>query len=389
MLAYPLFQVFISIPGYSPVIYTLYYCSLFFLTMGVMKWCFAVSNSDILFAGVCGYAGQHIAFACYSIVNEVMGISLSPVPDFIFMRVMPYLLVGTGIYLVLIKPFEGKGELKDRDLRMILLALVILITVVFLSVHVDSRQFQEESGILRNVLCKLYAMICCSLAIFVAFNLSRQNRILHEKELMENMLHNLKEQQKLSQENINIINIKCHDLKYRLSQISKISDGSEQKEYIESIRNAIAIYDNIYQTDNDALDLVLTEKSLLCEEHQIKISCMIDGKAVEFMNTTDLYALFGNLLDNAIESVMKEKDKEKRIISILVKKRAQGCHIHIDNYCSSELIFSEGLPVTTKEDKAYHGFGVKSIKYIVEKYHGDILMQVADFRFQVDIMFYR
>ena len=86
----------------------------------------------------------------------------------------------------------------------------------------------------------------------------------------------------------------------------------------------MAIYDNIYQTGNDALDLVLTEKSLLCDEYNIKLSSMIDGAALDFMNTTDVYALFGNLLDNAIESVMKEPDEEKRIISVQMAKKVSG-----------------------------------------------------------------
>ena len=224
--------------------------------------------------------------------------------------------------------------------------------------------------------------------MFVAFSLSRENRILHENEIMENMLHSLKEQQKLSQENINIINIKCHDLKYRISKISRIEDSKDQKEYIESIKNAVAIYDNIYQTGNDALDLVLTEKSLLCDEYNIKLSSMIDGAALDFMNTTDVYALFGNLLDNAIESVMKEPDEEKRIISVQMAKKVQGYHIHIDNYCSARVVFEDGLPVTTKDDKAYHGFGVRSIRYIVDKYKGDMLMRAEEQSFQVDILFY-
>ena len=271
---------------------------------------------------------------------------------------------------------------------MLVLAFVILLTAIFISALVDNRMFQGESGILRNILCKIYAVLCCAMAIFVAFNLTRQNWILHENEMMENMLHNLKEQQKLSRENINIINIKCHDLKYRISKISKIEDAGEQKEYIETIKDAVAIYDNIYQTGNDILDLVLTEKSLLCDEYRIKMSCMIEGSIMNFINTTDLYALFGNLLDNAIESVMKEDDEGKRIISILVAKKPQGCHIHVDNYCSEQLTFEDGLPVTSKKDKAYHGFGVKSIKYIVDKYKGDILMQAVEQRFQVDILFY-
>lgn len=383
-----LFRLFVSIPGGNPIIYTLYYMSMFFLTLAGMKYCFQVKAKEILFAGICAYATQHIAFAVSMMIQEITGIVLSPVPDFLFFRFLPYLLISLFVYFVLVRRYEGKSELKDRDSRMLVLAFVILLTAIFISVLVDNKMFQGEAGILRNVFCKLYAVLCCAMAIFAAYNLTRQNWILHENEIMETMLHNLKEQQKLSRENINIINIKCHDLKYRISQISKIDDAGEQKEYIETIKDAVAIYDNIYQTGNDILDLVLTEKSLLCDEYRIKMSCMIEGTIMNFINTTDLYALFGNLLDNAIESVMKEVDEEKRIISILVAKKPQGCHIHVDNYCGEQLTFEDGLPVTSKKDKAYHGFGVKSIKYIVDKYKGDVLMQAAEQRFQVDILFY-
>lgn len=206
--------------------------------------------------------------------------------------------------------------------------------------------------------------------------------------MMETMLHNLREQQRLSRESINIINIKCHDLKYRISKISRIEDARDQKEYIESVRNALAIYDNIFQTGNDALDLVLTEKSLLCNEHQIKLSSMVDGSILNFVNTTDVYALFGNLMDNAMESVMKEEDTEKRIISLTVSRWNKGTYIHMENYCGEPVEFEDELPVTTKEDKAYHGFGVRSIKYIVEKYGGSLLMRAERERFLVDIFFY-
>ena len=382
------FQLFTSIPGSNPVVYTIYYISLFCLSLVLMWGIFQVSKKEILFAGVCGYASQHIGFAVSMIFQELTGLEFGNLGDFIFIRFLPYLLVDLLVYFILIKRYEGKSELKDRDIRMEMVALVILLTVVFLSVLVDSQMFREAPGLLRNVLCKLYAIFCCALSMFVAFSLSRENRILHENEIMENMLHSLKEQQKLSQENINIINIKCHDLKYRISKISRIEDSKDQKEYIESIKNAVAIYDNIYQTGNDALDLVLTEKSLLCDEYNIKLSSMIDGAALDFMNTTDVYALFGNLLDNAMESVMKEPDEEKRIISVQMAKKVQGYHIHIDNYCSARVVFEDGLPVTTKDDKAYHGFGVRSIRYIVDKYKGDMLMRAEEQSFQVDILFY-
>ena len=114
---------------------------------------------------------------------------------------------------------------------------------------------------------------------------------------------------------------------------------------------------------------------------------MVDGNLLNFMHSTDVYALFGNLLDNAIECLLQEKD-EKRILSVQVNRKNDGCHIHIENYCSKEIDFEDGLPLTTKKDKSYHGFGVRSVKYIVEKYHGNILMRKVNQKFQTDIIFF-
>ncbi len=376
------------IQGSNPLIYILYYASLFRLSLGVMKYCFYVELEELLFAGVCGYATQHIAFAIVAIIVELSGISFSGFADLIFIRLFPYLLISCIIYFGIVRKNSGKGELKKRDMRMVLLSLAILFTVIIISVLVDNQMFSSNSSLLQNVFCKMYAIVCSILAIFIAYYMSRQNRILRENEMMENMLHTMSEQQKMSRETINIINIKCHDLKYRISRISRIENEKDREEYLEGVKDALEIYDNIFQTGNDALDLVLTEKSLLCNEYNIKLSSMVDGSVLSFMSSTDVYALFGNLMDNAIESVMKESDEEKRIVSITVSRRNQGSHIHVENYSNEPVEFSDGLPLTTKKDTAYHGFGVRSIKYIVEKYNGNVLMRGEKDKFVVDILFY-
>lgn len=388
LLAFMIYSICSCVPGNNPVCQILYYCGLFLLNMALMKYCFDVKFQEILFAGVCGYATQHIAFAFIMMIQALSGFSLPVIWDFIFVRFLPYAAIALAIYFGVVRRYEGKGELKSRDMRMILLALGILFTVVVISVLVDHPMFRGDSSVFQNVFCKIYAIVCSLLAIFIAYYMSRQNRILHENEMMESLLHNMGEQQKLSQETINIINIKCHDLKHRISKIPGIEDEKDQQEYIEGVREALAIYDNIFQTGNDALDLVLTEKSLLCNEYNIKLSCMVDGSVLDFLSTTDVYALFGNLLDNAIESVMKEPDEEKRIISISVSRRNQGSYIHVENYCVEQVVFEDGLPLTTKTDTAYHGFGVRSIKYIADKYKGTLLMREDRSRFLVDILFY-
>ena len=96
--------------------------------------------------------------------------------------------------------------------------------------------------------------------------------------------------------------------------------------------------------------------------------------------------LFGNALDNAIESIMGEEDEKKRIISFKVLSRGQILSIHFENCIRHKLEFQDGLPVTNKEDKKYHGFGMLSIRHIVEKYGGTLEISSGENLYQMNIL---
>lgn len=197
-------------------------------------------------------------------------------------------------------------------------------------------------------------------------------------------------QYKLSQENIDIINRKCHDMKHQLALLRNTSTLLERESGLREIEDAIMIYDTSVQTGNRILDTLLTEKSLQCENHRINISCLVDVQLLCFMDSTDLYSLFGNALDNAIESVLKETE-ENRIISLCVTGQAGGVLISLDNYCSAAVQFQNGFPLTSKEDNGYHGFGTRSIQYVSQKYGGTVIMKhiVTENRFSLTILFPR
>ena len=144
----------------------------------------------------------------------------------------------------------------------------------------------------------------------------------------------------------------------------------EKEDYLDEIERSIQIYDSTIETGNEVLDTVLTEKSLYCEQHQITMTCVADGSKLGFLDGVDVYAIFGNALDNAIESVSKVPEPEKRLIAVSVWSRSDLLLIQVENYFEGTLAFEDGLPVTSKEDKDYHGFGIKSIRYAVEKYDG-------------------
>ena len=113
---------------------------------------------------------------------------------------------------------------------------------------------------------------------------------------------------------------------------------------------------------------------------------MADASRLDFMKLEDIYAIFGNALDNAIEAVMDLEDVEKRIIGVKIITQNDLVAVQIQNYYEKELRFQDGIPVTTKRNKYDHGFGMKSIRHIAEKYDGTITVQAKDHIFILQIL---
>ena len=103
-----------------------------------------------------------------------------------------------------------------------------------------------------------------------------------------------------------------------------------------------------------------------------KTTCVADGRQLSFLDPIDLYTLFGNALDNAIENVRKLPQVERRVISLTVFEKPGLSVIQLENYYDGELRFQDGLPVTSKADREDHGFGMRSIRSLAEKYGGSI-----------------
>lgn len=186
-----------------------------------------------------------------------------------------------------------------------------------------------------------------------------------------------------TKETIDIINVKCHDLKH---QISKLGGGGISQDEIDELKKRMDIYDLSIKTGNTDLDIVIAEKSLMFEKNKIAFSVMCEAEKLNFMPSSDIYSLFGNALDNAIEAVVFLPEDE-RTISLGIKEIIGQLYIHIENPYVGELIRNGTALKTTKGDEAYHGFGVHSIKLTVEKFGGVLEICTDDNIFSLDILF--
>ncbi|MBP3900521.1 MAG: GHKL domain-containing protein [Blautia sp.] len=207
-----------------------------------------------------------------------------------------------------------------------------------------------------------------------------------EKDTLQNIMNMQYQSYQLSQESIDVVNQKYHDLKHQITLLKAETDSAKATKKLERMEREIRIYETQNKTGNRVLDTVLATKSLYCQNNGIELKFIVDGKLLGFMDEMDISALFGNMLDNAIESVKTLEDKEKRLIWLYVSREKQFLRIRMENYCEEKIKFRGGLPLTNKKDKHLHGYGMKSMKKTVEHYHGSLCTDLEDNRFRLMIL---
>ena len=121
-------------------------------------------------------------------------------------------------------------------------------------------------------------------------------------------------------------------------------------------------------------------------KNHISMTSVVDGTLFDFMDVMDICSIFGNALDNAIECEKKIKDREKRLIHVSAFSQRNFLIIRFENYCENDLKFDAELPTTTKEDSQFHGYGLKSLRYTVRKYGGEVDINVQDNWFELKIL---
>lgn len=99
---------------------------------------------------------------------------------------------------------------------------------------------------------------------------------------------------------------------------------------------------------------------------------MAQGEALFFLQQADIASLFGNILDNAIEYERTVEPVSRRCIALTVAEKNSFVCIRAENYCPVLPPMRDGLPITSKADRNYHGFGLRSVRYITEKYGGTL-----------------
>lgn len=362
-----------------------WYMILVFLSLLLSRYCFSLSFTDALYIVISGYTAQHMV---YVVVHEVLAKGLwAGLTEWLAMYICISILVCGIWYLILYLLFNKSlslcGGSVAADSVKVTSSQVFVLVVLMVSTF-TCQHFFETSEELKYYGALVDIMLCV-LILANQYSLCRVAIDAKEKAVLAQLQHDSARFYTISKELIETVNRKSHDMKHILNALER-ADGAEKQQFIAETRRDIEAYRQIVQTDYEDLNIILAEKAVSCESRGIRLNCTVGNVPEGFVRAQDLYVLLGNAVDNAIESVMKLSDEKKRVITVNVDSRGAFVSIQINNFCEGELKMQDGLPVTSKSGKYYHGFGLKSIRLIAGKYGGDMSIQAENGIFTLQVM---
>lgn len=240
------------------------------------------------------------------------------------------------------------------------LVLGIIFTVQFQVLMAMIRGGDDFSS--RSVFVILLIQLYCPVLLGGQNTLFRKSAVDKELETITALYERQRSQYQTARRNVQLINKRCHDLKLQLAAVRQyLPKDFPAQDWTEAER-AVSIIDRCANTGNEVLDTVLTEKALDCETRSIHINAVADGKALDFMDAADLYALFSGILDGLIALVSGLEDVERRQIDTMVFVRQGFAVIHVITTLLPEEIPSEDARSSSPEHKV--------IEKIVKKYDG-------------------
>lgn len=393
-----IFALIFPIPSSNSFYSMMMFFLMFLFTYFASFFLFEANWKIRLFSMICGYTCEHIAYETYFSIINLLNINkngLSGLYDYgkislftgwqdILIYFFSYIIVYYLIFIIFALRLNKNNFYEAKyDFKFLVVGCVFILSDIVINSIVSWYSTIHFENIYLGIVA-LINVLCCFIGLFYIFEMFYSNNIKNQMKIIEEIQKKESNQYKISKETIDMINIKCHDFRHQIREF-----GDNQKidnEAINNLNKLIRIYDSTYHTENEALNVILNEKTLLCNNKNIRFTCIVDGNALNFIENEDIYSLFGNLIDNSIEAVNQLDDNEK-IISLKIKQVGNIVSISIKNGYKGKIQMENNLPLSKKEDNIHHGFGMKSIKMVCEKYNGNLKLNIENNIFIVTILF--
>lgn len=264
----------------------------------------------------------------------------------------------------------------------IVMFVFLSITTVFLQIYPDTEQ-NSASTVMYTALTSLFFAMSVILIYFyteISKSYQRDSKLF----LLENNFNTLQEQIAVQQQNNEKVRKLRHDMKNHLANIRSLIDNGKIAAAVTLLDNTAENVNNakaeMIDTGNSFVDAILLSKTAVCREKNIDFSCSVQPLENIKIDAVDLSSLLSNLIDNAVEAAAQTTEPFVRLT--IIKYNAYYTICVENSYKGKEFLKENmGVLISTKSDKALHGYGTQIISDIAQKYDGNYTWEAQENRF--------
>lgn len=360
----------------------------FLLGNVVILWvCYRCSLGNALFygailSGMMMATEWLVAFLFLQITGQY-GSFFQSVPQLVVMAVISKLLyfLCVRIYLVFNKRKQGTGELPPMVSAMLIgfsfLSLAVIFTVFLLGSSAEDLSWAEQLWIMVSSVGLLLANILMYFTYQYVQSINQRYTalLLQQQNDRANAQYYTALQDQYDRQRVLI-----HDIRHHLETINGLA-GEENshavQKYVAEMEKMPELQKRVRFCSDPVLNAILFRCSEACVEKGITFTSDIRYCNLDGMSSIDKTALFGNLLENAVEAAA---GAENAFVELALDYRQPpGILVMIlQNSCRvAPILDAEGALRSRKEGEG-HGLGMKSVSFLVKKYAGELLWQWDD-----------
>ncbi len=179
-----------------------------------------------------------------------------------------------------------------------------------------------------------------------------------------------------------------HDIQNHLAILSQMlqhRDCVDVQEYLVNLTDRTkskCIYSN---SGCLPLDSIINYKLRNAEEQGIYANVNVAVPETLNMEIADIVTIMGNLLDNAIQAMLKTNQERNLFLKVIYTKGR--LFITVKNTFDGQVVYQNGKIISSKQG-AEHGHGLRNVKNALQKYDGSIKLNHDTSFFTVDAMLY-
>lgn len=344
------------------VVAAISYMLFYFINLPVLTVLSSLSESAP--AAIANISSQHL--------NRVIGIFVTKLLYFVLTQV------------ILIVRKKEKYRFKINEWIVIISAFILTMTIAF-CIHtlILGYPFEEYIYIAVSFLLSILDII-----IFVFMGkMNRANQKELEQQQLQTQLRYRQNEIQQIESQYQKISMLRHDYKNQLNCLRTLIEENnfdEAKSYLGKIIGSQSdILSSHIHCSNSVLNAVINEKFTAAEKKGIETTCKILITIPEYLEY-DLSILLSNLLDNAIEACAKEESPTQ--IMMLIKKTHGYYRIVVKNTIRESVLQKNRELKSDKENKALHGWGLRSVAEIAERHLGGLDIYEKNGMFVVSVL---